>query len=158
MKIILIAALDQHLGIGYNNQLLKPIKEDLQRFKQLTQGFPIVMGRKTWDSLPKKPLPNRLNIILSSTLLPETQESIWIRSNLREVITELQPHVEKLFVIGGGQIYAEALPYADSLELTLIHEMFEADTFFPTFDTLFTEVWREDHNGFSFVRYEKSKL
>ncbi|MBR4553763.1 MAG: dihydrofolate reductase [Bacteroidaceae bacterium] len=133
----IIAALDTRSAIGFKNQLLFRLPDDLRRFKQLTTGHTVLMGRKTYDSLPKGALPNRRNIVLSRTVkeLPGCE----VFPDLDAALASCA-HDEEVFVIGGAAVYAQALPLADRLLLTLvIDEAPEADAFFPEING---DVWR----------------
>ena len=159
--IKLIAAVARNAAIGRNNELLWRLPEDMVRFKALTLGHPVIMGRKTWDSLPAKfrPLPGRRNIVLSRD--PGLRlEGAEVSASLDSALAACA-EASQVFVIGGAQIYAEALPIADRLELTEIDADFEADVFFPDWDrAAFTETSRETKTGpqgwhFDFVTYNK---
>ena len=130
-KLTLIAAVTQDLGIGLNNRLLVALPEDLKHFKRTTLGCPVIMGRKTWDSLPPafRPLPGRRNIVLSRSG-SASFEGAEVASSLEEALNRLQG-VERAFVIGGEQIYRQALPFAHELILTEIDAQPPADAFFP---------------------------
>jgi len=132
MEIALIAALDENNGIGKDNKLLCYLPADLKRFKQLTTGHSIVMGRKTFESLPNGPLPNRKNIVLTRNTEYNADEIELIHSI--DELSELCQNDEKVFVIGGEEIYKLFLQKADILYITRIHFKFEADAFFPAFD------------------------
>ena len=129
MNIELIWAQDQNGGIGKNGKLPWHISEDLQNFKEITSGSPIVMGRKTWNSLPFKPLPNRRNIVLSSQLL----EDVEVYHSIDDVITILEKDlIEKIFVIGGRSLYDSFYSFASILHLTIIQAKTDGiNTFFP---------------------------
>jgi dihydrofolate reductase len=151
MKIALLAVLDQANGIGKDNKLLCYLPADLRRFKQLTTGHSIIMGRKTFESLPNGPLPNRKNIIITRdknfmaegcTLIHSVPEAYEICKN-----------EEIVFVIGGGQIYQMFFQYADILHITRIHHIFDADTFFPEIKN---EEWFEESKT-DFQPDEKNK-
>jgi len=154
--------------IGKNNDLPWHIKEDMIHFKTLTAGFPCIMGRKTWDSLPKKPLPGRRNIVITRT--PEAlktkaseampfacePETFFAVSSIKEAL-ERCADAEKVFICGGASVYGAALPFADALEITLVKGEIEGDAFFPEIDfSQWKEAAREDHDSFSFLRYIKS--
>ncbi|MCM1107600.1 MAG: dihydrofolate reductase [Clostridium sp.] len=128
--ISLIAAVAENNAIGFENKLLYWLPNDLKRFKTLTSGHTIVMGRKTFESLPKGALPNRRNIMLSRT----TQEAIpntEVFGSLHEAIAHCRPD-EEIFIIGGASLYAETLPIADRLYLTHVKDTpTKADAFFP---------------------------
>ena len=141
MKINLIVAVDEKNGIGKNNQLPWHLPADLLHFKNLTTGFPIIMGRKTFDSIGKV-LPNRRNIVISrqSNLeIPGAEVSGSLQGAL-----ELCKKENDIYIIGGAQIFEQALPLADSIFLTVIQHDFDADTFFPSLDK---EVWKESSNS-----------
>jgi dihydrofolate reductase len=126
--LILIAAVARRGAIGHNNQLLVHLPGDLPRFKRITMGHPIVMGRKTWDSIGR-PLPGRRNIVITrnpgwSAVGAETASSL-------ATALAMTGNAERVCVIGGAEIYALALPFADELLLTEIDADFEADAFFP---------------------------
>ena len=135
-----IVAVDNNWGIGFNGDLLEHIPEDLKYFKALTDGNIVVMGRKTWDSLPKKPLPNRLNIVITSQERHFEEMTAFIP--FLEVVSRLK-HSQKeddWFIIGGGQIYKELLPYCDRVYITKIFkDHANVDTYFPNLDE--SEEW-----------------
>ena len=127
----LVAAVARNGAIGRNNELLCRISDDLKHFKRTTLGRPVIMGRKTWDSIGR-PLPGRRNIVV-------TRNAQW-HADGAERAASLQAAIElvkdepKVFVIGGGELYAQALPQADELVLTEIDADFDGDTFFPAWD------------------------
>lgn len=130
--ISIIAAIAENNAIGNNGKLLYWLPADLRRFKALTTGNTIIMGRKTFDSLPKGALPNRRNIVLSRnrTDFPGAEAF----ASLTEALAAV-PAEEDIYIIGGASVYAEALPLADRLCLTEVHDTpREADAFFPDFD------------------------
>ena len=135
-----IVSVDNNWGIGFNGDLLEHIPEDLKYFKALTDGNIVVMGRKTWDSLPKKPLPNRLNIVITSQERHFEEMTAFIP--FLEVVSRLK-HSQKeddWFIIGGGQIYKELLPYCDRVYITKIFkDHANVDTYFPNLDE--SEEW-----------------
>ena len=131
--VSLIAAVARNGGIGKNNALLVSLPEDLAHFKRSTLGAPVVMGRKTWDSIGR-PLPGRRNVVVTRN--PEWHaKGAEGAASLDEALA-LLAQAPKIFVIGGAQLYAEALPRADELVLTEIDADLDADTFFP--------AWRRD--------------
>ena len=135
-----IVAVDENWGIGYNGDLLEHIPEDLKYFKQLTSGNTIVMGRKTWDSLPKKPLPNRFNVVITSQERHFEEMTAFIPFS--EAVSRLKhsPKEDDWFIIGGGQIYKELLPYCDRVYITKIFkDHANVDTYFPNLDE--SEEW-----------------
>jgi dihydrofolate reductase len=129
--IAAIVAVDADWGIGYNGELLEQIPEDMKHFKDLTNNKIVVMGRKTWDSLPIKPLPNRTNIVITHKGFSEVgaygmtiEQFLWIRPLLEESCT--------IFIIGGSEIYKQLLPYCDRIFMTQIHKSHKnVDTYFP---------------------------
>jgi dihydrofolate reductase len=157
--ITIIAAVARNNAIGNQNKLLYWLPNDLKRFKALTTGHTIIMGRKTFDSLPKGALPNRRNVVVSRSLtsLPGCD----VYPSLTEALSNTSPN-EDVYIIGGATIYEQALPLADRLCLTEINDTpKEADVFFPDYST-WKEVWREDHDKdekhnqqYSFVDYVK---
>mgnify|MGYP000645706018 CR=1 FL=1 len=159
--ITIIVAAAQNDAIGKGNKLIWHLSDDLKRFKNLTNGHFIIMGRKTFESFPK-PLPNRTHVVISRQTDYKVPEGVIVVNSLDSALdiakTDAQP-----FVIGGGEIYKQAMNIADKIELTRVHENFEADTFFPKIDTA---VWKETANTlhqkddkhkheFSFLTYEK---
>lgn len=153
MTLALIAAIARNRTIGRAGTLPWHIPEDLKRFKRLTSGHTVVMGRRTWASLGK-PLPNRRNVVLTSHPVP----GIECCRTTGELLASLASE-PRVFIIGGAALYAAFLESADELYLTLVHRDVEGDTFFPPFEHLlgpvFRETAREDHDGFSFVDYRR---
>jgi len=157
--ITIIAAVARNNAIGNQNKLLYWLPNDLKRFKTLTTGHTIIMGRKTFDSLPKGALPNRRNVVVSRSLT--TLPGCDVYPSLTEALSNTSPN-EDVYIIGGATIYEQALPLADRLCLTEINDTpKEADVFFPDYST-WKEVWREDHDKdekhnqqYSFVDYVK---
>ena len=132
MTISIIAAIAENNVIGKDNKLIWHISEDLKRFKQITSGHPVIMGRKTYESLPFKPLPKRKNIILSSQKDLKYEGAIVLNS--KDAVLEECRNEEEIFICGGAEIYKLFLPLAEKLYLTKIHHNFEGDTFFPEID------------------------
>jgi len=137
-KISIIVAVAQNNAIGKNNQLLWHLSDDLKRFKLLTTGHTIIMGKKTFESLPIKPLPKRRSIVITDKK-DEVIDGCIMAYSIGEAIEKADPQNEN-FIIGGGSIYSQFLPIADKLYLTVVHKDFEADTFFPEIDF---EEWEE---------------
>ncbi|MRM97120.1 dihydrofolate reductase [Riemerella anatipestifer] len=125
----IIVAMGKNNEIGFNNQLLWHLPKDLKHFKNLTSGHPIIMGRKTYESIGK-PLPNRTNIVVSQKN-DWFEEGILIVGTLKEAIKFAKKIDENIFIIGGGSIYEQTIDQADRLEVTLVDTTLEADTFFP---------------------------
>ena len=133
--ITLIAAVAQDLAIGLDNKLLYWLPDDLKHFKALTTGHTILMGRRTFESLPKGALPNRRNIVLSRQQGYEAAGAE-VFASLEEALQHVQPD-EEVFVIGGESVYEQALPLADRLCLTLVEDTpDEADAFFPSWNMM----------------------
>lgn len=137
MKISLIVAMSENRVIGVDNRLPWSIPEDLKRFKKITSQHPIIMGRKTFESIGR-PLPNRTNIIISRNKEYRAEGTITCKS-LEEAIQWARnaPGSEEIFIIGGGEIFKMALPIANRIYLTTVYWPFEGDSFFPEFDTAF---------------------
>lgn len=163
-EIILIAAVARNRAIGRDNALLFNEPADQRHFRQTTLGCPVIMGRKTWDSLPERfrPLPGRRNLVV-------TRNAQWQAggaeraASLDEALTKVV-QADKVFVIGGGELYALALPTADELVLTEIDTAYaDAETFFPAFDrSQFVETSREartatDGTRYAFVTYRRAQ-
>ena len=136
-----IVAVDNNWGIGYNGDLLEHIPEDLKYFQALTTDHVVVMGRKTWDSLPKKPLKNRLNIVISSQPRgPLGDMAFSIPMDEAKVRVAMSENDEEWFIIGGGTIYKEFLSICDRVYVTKIYKDHDnVDTYFPNLDE--SEEW-----------------
>ena len=135
MKIITICAFDENFGIGKNNSIPWHIKEDFELFKNYTKNNIVVFGKNTWLSLPKRPLLNRVNIVISKTLKKEEKEKedCLIFESLEKCFDYCSKNFEdkKIFICGGSKIYEEGLKYSDFLYLSLVKKTFNCDTFFP---------------------------
>ena len=162
MEIALIYARAANGVIGKDGTMPWHLPEDLAHFKQLTLGAPVIMGRKTWDSLPPRfrPLPGRTNIVV--TRQPDWKENgVQRSSSLREALQIAeQPNPATVWVIGGAQIYAQALPLAQRVEVTEIAQDFDGDAFAPELGPEWVETTREAHTStggmtFAFVRYQR---
>lgn len=159
VHLTLVVAIDEKRGIGIDNKLPWHLPEDLAHFKRTTMGHPIIMGRKTFDSIGR-PLPNRRNIVI-------TRNPDWKRDGV-DAVSSLDAALALIgdtpaCIIGGGQIFAEALPIAQRMVVTEIGKTFECDAFFPEFDVKqWKEVARETHrsesNGFdyAYVTYDRT--
>ncbi|MBQ2857090.1 MAG: dihydrofolate reductase [Bacteroidaceae bacterium] len=138
MTLSIIVAIAENNAIGFENKLLYWLPNDLKRFKSLTTGHTIIMGRKTFESLPKGALPNRRNIVLTrqDIQFPGAESYTSLEEALKQCKEE-----EEVFIIGGASVYREAMPLADKLFITSIENIPEkADAFFPEIDT---DVWKE---------------
>jgi len=160
-KISIIVAVAKNWAIGKNNQLLWHIPADLKRFKQITLGHQLIMGKLTYLSLPKRPLANRTSIVITD-IKEETFEGCITVYSIQQAL-DLCNDREETFIIGGGSVYRQFLPYANKLYLTVIHKDFEADTFFPEIDkNQWKLVEQSDHGpdetndfSYSFLVFEK---
>jgi dihydrofolate reductase len=162
--LVLVAAIDRHRAIGRGGALLWNEREDQQHFRRVTMGQPVIMGRKTWDSLPVRfrPLPGRRNVVV-------TRDAAWHadgaeRAGSFDAALALVQDTTRACVIGGGELYALALPHADELVLTEIDTAFDGvDTFFPAFDrAAFAQTAREprvaaDGTRYAFVTYRRHR-
>jgi len=161
--ISIIVAIARNRAIGYKGDLIYHLSADLRRFKELTTGNTVIMGRKTYESLPKGALPNRRNIVLTrqdGASFPNAE----VYSSIDEALSKCDRE-EKVYIMGGAQVYTQALPMADELEITLVHDSpTQADTFFPEFrnDPGWHLVNREDHESdeknpfpYSFMTYRR---
>jgi len=128
-QISIIVAIASNNGIGKDNDLLWHIPDDLKRFKKLTTGHSIIMGKKTYESLPIRPLPNRRSIVITDDK-DEKIDGCIMAYSIEEAIEKMDSDKEN-FIIGGGSIYSQFLPIADKFYLTQVHKDFEADVFFP---------------------------
>lgn len=137
--IHIVAAVSENNAIGKDNKLLWHLPNDLKYFKQLTTGHPVIMGRKTFESIGK-PLPNRYNIVITRNK-PENNlhENVTYCPSLNEAINTARKKDENIYIIGGGEIYRQALPITDTLYITKVHTQMAGDTFFPEINT---EQWQ----------------
>lgn len=158
--ISIIVAIAHNNVIGAGNSLIWHISEDLRRFKAITTGHPVIMGRKTYESIGR-PLPNRTNVVITRQA-DFAVEGCTVVHSLQEA-SALFPENEELFIIGGGQIYAEALPLAKRLYLTEVDADYEGDTYFPQWDQSEWNLIEKDtflrgeefDKPFAFLTYEK---
>ncbi|WP_428236785.1 dihydrofolate reductase [Gracilimonas sp.] len=154
MTITLVAAHDPNLVIGKEGGLPWRYPEDLKHFKRTTIGKTIIMGRGVFEELNEIPLPERKNIVLSTT---QNYDNVDTYSSLEEALKS--SNEEEIFIIGGGVLYRETLDIADKLIITEIHQEYEGDTYFPEYrddiGTSWKEVSREDHGELSFVTYKR---
>ena len=131
-NLSIIVAYSKNRAIGKNNQLPWKLSDDLKNFKKITMGNSIIMGRKTFDSFPGL-LPNRRHVIISNKSKDSFQENVIVVNNIDDALKAAEDD-ENPFIIGGGQIYKLAMDFSNKIELTRVHEKFEADTFFPEID------------------------
>ena len=162
----LIVAVDENWAIGRGGDLLAHMKEDMKFFRNTTKGHVVLMGRKTLDSFPGgQPLKNRTNIVLTAN--PEFErEGVIVVHSIEELLAEANKYpTEELFVIGGGRVYEELLPYCTKAYITHIHKTFEgADTWFPNLSedgawklTETGESFEQDDFTYTFTTYERVK-
>jgi len=160
-KLSIIVAAAENDAIGLGNKLIWHLSDDLKRFKALTNGHHIIMGRKTFESFPK-PLPNRTHVVITRQVDYKAPEGVIVVNSLNDAIDACRKD-DQPFIIGGGQIYKQAMPLVDKIELTRVHHNFDADTYFPEIDDT---VWKETANTFhkkddnhehefSFITYER---
>jgi dihydrofolate reductase len=143
--IIMIAAVAENNALGKNNELVWHLPNDFKRFKSLTTGHHIIMGRKTFESFPKL-LPNRTHVIITRQKDYKPEGCIVVDSIEKAIA--VCPENETAFIIGGGEIYNLGLPFADQLEITRVHHSFEADAFFPEIDP---NEWKEIQTEFNSI-------
>jgi dihydrofolate reductase len=152
--ITIIAAAGENNELGKNNDLVWHLPDDFKRFKQITTGHHIIMGRKTFESFPK-PLPNRTHIVITRNKNYKKDGAVVIHS--MEEALKIVKNDDQPFIIGGGEIYKIGMEYADKIELTKVHGKFEADTFFPEIPqnkwTLLSEIYHpvDDKHNFAFT-------
>jgi dihydrofolate reductase len=159
--ISIIVAIAENYAIGKNNDLLWHISADLQRFKQITAGHTVIMGKNTFFSLPKRPLKNRRNIVISDNRTDHF-EGCEMAYSVEEALRICDDHREN-FIIGGASIYRQFFPYAGKLYITRVHKSFEADTFFPEISpgewhiTEKEDITDDSQNDFSysFIIYQR---
>ena len=167
MHKALIVAMSRNRVIGRNNKLPWYLPGDLRYFKQVTMGKPVIMGRKTWDSI-RRPLPGRMNLVISRNAQWQAPAGVVAAGSLQDALVKAEAQAEldggdEVMIIGGGQIYAEALPLVDRMYITRVHSEVEGDAFFPEVNwDEWEEIGREDfsasdHNpyDYSFVVYQR---
>jgi dihydrofolate reductase len=161
-EVIIIAAMAKNRVIGNNNKIPWYIKEDFKHFKELTLNNPIIMGKNTFLSLPKKPLPKRKNIVLTyenDNSLDKYSTDIIIKHSIKNAIDYCkQKNYKQIYIIGGASVYKQSINFVDKIELTVIDKEYQGDTYFPEFDLnnwkLIKEIKKE---GFSFITYIKKE-
>ena len=161
--ISIIVAVSEDWGIGKDNELLWHISEDLKRFKKLTSGNAVIMGKKTWESLPRRPLPGRKNIVVTDDPNESIENSVTAYS-IDDALDKCGP-AEEIFIIGGGSIYRQFMPIADRLFITHVHKKAPADIYFPEIDRSIWEIiekeeFKTDENNsipYTYTIYERRK-
>jgi dihydrofolate reductase len=159
VKVTLIAAMAENRVIGKDNDLIWHLPDDLKHFKKLTSGGTVIMGRKTYESM-MRPLPNRTNIVITRNG-GYVAKGCTVVQSLKDALKICQG--ENPYIIGGAQIYSLAMPLVDVLELTVVHEKFDGDTYFPEFDEEKWEITNRQHHpkdekhphSFTFLTYER---
>ena len=159
--LTVIVAVSENQVIGKDNDLIWDLSIDLKRFKSLTSGHYMIMGRKTFESFPK-PLPNRTHIVITRQKNYPVNDGVIVVNSIEEALKNIK-HDDQPFIIGGGEIYKQSLTYASVIELTRVHGVFDSDTYFPEIDLdQWKEIKREfipkDENhayDFSFITYKK---
>lgn len=159
MSITLVAAISKNNCIGVKNGLPWHIPEDFKRMQEITMGKVIVMGRKTWESIPEKrrPLPGRINVVITREPQANFPAGVEVFASVDEAV---KAHANKEIIgFGGQKIFEEMIKIADVLDITHVNQTVEAcDAYFPNIDLkIWKESWREDHGGFSFVQYKRNK-
>jgi dihydrofolate reductase len=152
-RVSLVLARADNGIIGANNAIPWRIADDMKRFKALTMGKPIVMGRKTWDSFPKKPLPGRTNIVITRDANWRADGAVVVHSLEDAIARAREEHPEEISVIGGAEVYRLALPAADMIHLTEVHTDAVGDVSMPAFGSEWRETTREDHATPEGLRY-----
>jgi len=159
-EIAIIVAIAENYAIGKNNDLLWHISDDLKRFKKITSGNPVVMGKKTYFSLPLRPLPNRKNIVITD-IPGEIIDNCTMAYSIDHAIEQMEEDKPN-FIIGGGSIYTQFLPLANKLYLTRVHQSFDADVFFPKIDfnewkKVFEEPHLDEQLPYTFQEFTRKK-
>lgn len=162
-ELTIIVAAGENNAIGKDNDLIWHLSDDLKRFKNLTNGHHIIMGRKTFESFPK-PLPNRIHVVITRQENYKAPDGVIVVNNMEDALDAARKD-QQPFIIGGGEIYKQSMALADKIEITRVHHSFEdADTFFPEIDT---SIWQETHSkfhekddkhdyAFTFLTYERN--
>lgn len=152
--VVLVLAVADNGAIGDRGGIPWRIPEDMRRFKALTLGKPILMGRKTWDSFPKRPLPGRTNIVITRDASWSADGAVVVHSLAAALALAARENPREIAVIGGAEIYRAALPFATRIELTQVHIEPQGDTHLPPFDAaVWRETAREDHATAEGLRY-----
>ncbi len=155
-RISIIVAHSKNMFIGKNQTLIWEIPDDHIRFKKITMGHPVIMGRKTWESIPEKfrPLPGRTNFVITRDN-SYSAPGATVTTSIEDALASARqaPGNEEIFVVGGGEIYKAALPFTDRLYITLIDKEVEGDTFFPEYANIFTKKISEESREFEGLKY-----
>ena len=156
-KVAIVAAIGKNRELGLENKLLWHIPDDLKRFKRLTAGHPIIMGRKTFESIVSyihTPLPGRTNIVVTRDPLWR-YDGVLVAPSLEDAfnLAKDAPGSDEIHIGGGAQLYEQALPYVDRLYLTLIDDSKPADSFFPAYESAFTKKVRQEEHEWNGLKY-----
>ncbi len=162
--ISIIAAVADDLAIGFKKKIPWYLPADLKHFKELTTGHTLIMGKRTFESLPNGPLPNRFNIVMTTMLTEGVVDGYFEADSIDDAL-ELSSNSDQVFIIGGSVIYKQFMEYADRMYITWVHGEFVADTFFPETDfSLWDEVSRKEYpadetnsHPYSFVEYQRKR-
>lgn len=163
-EISIVAAVADNYAIGKGNKLPWHLPADLKHFRELTTGHAVVMGKRTFESLPNGPLPNRRNVVLTSVMSEGVNEGYFEADSLEDAFYLCEKE-EKVFIVGGAAVYRQSLEIAESLYITWVHHEFSADIYFPEVDfSKWEEVSRQDMPAdeknpypYSFVHYKRKK-
>ncbi len=164
MKIIIIVAVAENNAIGKDNRLLWRLPDDMKFFKEKTEGHCVVTGRRNYESIPEKfrPLPGRTNIVVTRQKDYSAPGAMVVESIDAAIELAKGRGEDQLYIIGGGEIYAQCMGIADEILFTRVHHSFDADTFFPEIGSEWKEVWSEHHAvdekhaySFTFIQYRK---
>jgi len=161
--IAIIAAVSEDMGIGKDNSLLWNIPEDLRRFRKLTLGNNVIMGRKTWESLPRKPLPGRRNIVITD-VQDESFDPAVTAYSIEDSLGKCE-NDKDIFIIGGASIYRQFMPLADRLYITHVHRKIQADVYFPEINMKTWKILEKDDSTvnkkdiipYTYIIYERKK-
>jgi dihydrofolate reductase len=159
--ITMMVAHDANRVIGKDGQLPWHLPDDLKLFKEHTTGKTVIMGRATYESILQRlgrPLPNRHNIVISKTL--QKAPGIEVSADLLSVLQRFLNTADEAVVIGGAKIYAQCLPFVDYLHVSLVHQTYAGDTYFPAYDNTveYEEVARVPYNEFDFITYKRNLI
>lgn len=155
--ISIIAALTKDRVIGKDNKMPWYLPEDLKNFKRITKGNTIIMGRKTYESIGR-PLPGRKNIVLSSTMTSDS-DKLLVCGSFESVLDAAKLENKEIFIIGGANVYAQALSLTDKMYLSYVKQSYEGDTFFPEFDKNNWDITeKKNFPDFEFVVYERKLI
>ena len=153
MELVIIAAVSENNVIGKNGKIPWHIPEDLKRFKQLTSGYPVIMGRSTYESIGR-PLNERVNIVITSREVHN--DIIKVKSPIEAITSAMELKSDKAYIIGGEKVYEEFMFFANKLEITKITGNYLGDRFFPNINPqVWEKIYEESHKNFSFETYKK---